>query len=248
VVGRAKVGAIIQARVQSRRLPGKVLRSLPYGSGISIIENIVCRLAAVPRIDVVVVATSDRIENDNIVAVARAADAEVFRGSEDDVLERFYNAAKLFGLSQVVRLTADNPFLDPSLLSLCLETHEKRGADYTKTVGLPLGANFEVVTFRTLERLHRIVSRADEREHVTLRINRNPENYDVCVLDLRNSDYDGLRLTVDWAADYAFACYVFEKIHPINPIFGLDDVITLLKRHPWAKLINAHLNQEHHAL
>ena len=137
MVKSGKVGAIIQARVQSRRLPGKVLLSLPYGSGISIIENIIRRISVVSGIDAVIIATSDRPENDDVVSVARAAGAEVFRGSEDDVLDRFHKAAVLHGVADIVRLTADNPFVDPVMLDACLKAQKKSKADYTKTISIP---------------------------------------------------------------------------------------------------------------
>ena len=244
MVKSGKVGAIIQARVQSRRLPGKVLLNLPYGSGISIIENIVRRIRIVSGIDVVIIATSDQPENDDVVSVARAAGAEVFRGSEDDVLDRFHKAAVLHDLAQIVRLTADNPFVDPAILDACLKTHEKHEADYTKTIGLPLGMNFEVISFPALDRLQRSVTLSDEREHVTLHVCRNPANFNVCTLDLGKPEYEGLRLTVDWEADYAFACFIYEQLYFPKQIFHMDGIDELLKKYPWAKLINANLKQE----
>lgn len=247
MVSPGKIGAIIQARVMSRRFPGKVLLSLPYGSGISIIENIVLRVGNVPKINAVVVATSDRPENDEIVSIARSAGAEVFRGSEDDVLDRFHKAAALHGLGQIVRLTADNPFIDPSILSVCLENHEKRKADYTKTVGLPLGMNFEVISFSALERLQRNVILNDEREHVTLHVNKNPSDFTICVLNLGRPEYEGLRLTVDCETDYALACFIYEQLGRSKRNFNINvnDIVKLLKKYPWAKLINSNLKTKH---
>jgi len=245
VVKAEKVGAIIQARVGSRRLHRKVLRELPYGSGLSIIENIVHRVRAASGIDAVIVATSNHPENDEVVSVARAVGADVFRGSEDDVLERFHQAAVIHGLANIVRLTADNPFVDPVILDSCLEAHEKRKADYTKTIGLPLGMNFEVITFPVLDRLQRSVNLGDEREHITLHINNNPLDFSVCVLDFGRPEYEGLRLTIDWEADYALACFIFDQLYTPKRNFNLDDVLTLLNKHPWAKLINSNLNTDH---
>ena len=239
-----KVGAIIQARVQSRRLPGKVLLSLPYGSGISIIENIIRRISVVSGIDAVIIATSDRPENDDVVSVARAAGAEVFRGSEDDVLDRFHKAAVLHGVADIVRLTADNPFVDPVMLDACLKAHKKSKADYTKTIGLPVGMNFEVISFKALDRLQRSVTLNDEREHVTLHVCRNPANFNICTLNLGKSEYEGLRLTVDCEADYALACFIYEQLYFPKQIFDMDGIDGLLKKYPWAKLINANLKQK----
>jgi spore coat polysaccharide biosynthesis protein SpsF len=244
VVSAGKVGAIIQARVRSRRLPGKVLRSLPYGSGISIVENIVRRVKLALGIHAVIVATSDCPEDDDVASVARAAGAEVLRGSEHDVLDRFHKAAVLHGLSQVVRLTADNPFVDPVFLDACLESHGKGKADYTKTIGLPLGMNCEAISFPALDRLQRGVSLSDEREHVTLHLNKNPANFIVGVIDLGKPEYEGLRLTIDWESDYALACFIYEQLYTPRKIFNLDDIIALLNKHPWARLINADLKKE----
>lgn len=245
MVTAEKVGAIIQARVGSRRFNRKVLRNLPYGSGLSIIENIVHRARAVSGIDAVIVATSNHPENDEVVSVARAAGADVFRGSEDDVLERFHQAAVIHSLAHIVRLTADNPFVDPVILDTCLGAHKMRKADYTKTIGLPLGMNFEVITFPVLDRLQRSVNLSDEREHITLHINNNPSGFAVCVLDYSRPEYEGLRLTIDWEADYALACFIFEQLYTPKKNFNLDDVVTLLNKYPWAKLINSNLQTDH---
>jgi len=236
VVG--KVGAVIQARINSRRFPGKVLLSLPYGSGTSIIENIIKRVLTIPRIDTVIVATSLRPENNSIISVARKAGAEVIRGSEDDVLERFHKAAVAHGLAQIVRLTADNPFVDPALLNSCLEKHGKAKAEYTKTVGLPQGMNFEVISFQALDRLQRRVCLNDEREHVTLHVNRNQKNFTVNILDLGKPEYKGLRLTIDQEADYALACFIYENLNTTNQIINLNNIVKLFKKYPWAKFLN----------
>lgn len=239
-----KVGAVIQARINSQRFPGKVLLSLPYGSGTSIIENIIKCVLAVPRIDTVIVATSLRSENDSIISVAREAGAEVIRGSEDDVLERFHKAAVAHGLAQIVRLTADNPFVDSALLNACLEKHGKAKAEYTKTVGLPQGMNFEIISFLALDRLQRSVRLSDEREHVTLHVNRNPKKFAMNVLDLGKPECKGLRLTIDRKTDYALACFIFEYLNSTNQIINLANITRLFQKYPWAKLINSDFTKE----
>ena len=244
MVTACKVGAVIQARMMSRRLRGKVLLNLPFGSGITIVENIIRRAQSVQGVDSVIVATSDREENMALVPVAAAAGALVFRGSEEDVLARFRGVAIRHGLEHVIRLTADNPFIDPKFLRLALKAHLDHGADYTRSVGLPLGVNLEIVSSRALDRLDRVATRPDDREHVTLYINRNQAEFKVCNLDLGRPEFRDLRMTVDWWADYAFACFVYEHLFEKDPLFGLDAVLPLLDRYPWAKMINLELKQE----
>lgn len=248
MVTACKIGAVIQARMLSRRLKGKVLLSLPFGSGISIVENIIRRAQSVQGIESVILATSDREENDALVPVASAAGVLVFRGSEEDVLARFHAVAIRHSLEHVIRLTADNPFIDPKFIRVALDAHLDHGADYTKSVGLPLGTNLEIVSSRALDRLERVATRPDDREHVTLYINRNQTSFKICTLDLERPEFRDLRMTVDWGADYAFACFVYEHLFKNDPLFGLDAVLTLLDRYPWARMINVELEQEQQTL
>jgi spore coat polysaccharide biosynthesis protein SpsF len=239
-----KVGAIIQARARSNRLPGKVLLKLPFDGPHSIVDNVISRARRVESIDAVIVATSRDSANDAIAASATKSGAGLFRGSEDNVLERFYQAATENALTTIVRLTADNPCIDPIFIARALREHAEQAADYTRTVGLPVGMNVEVISTAALKRVFESVERADDKEHVTLYVNRNPAQFQTIRLDLTTPGYADLRLTVDWEGDYAFACFLFDHLYQQDPYFGLDRVMELLSRHPWARKINGALRQE----
>jgi len=239
-----KVGAIIQARARSRRLSGKVLLKLPFNGPHSIVDNVISRARRVVSIDAVIIATSRDSENDAIAASVKKSGAGVFRGSEDNVLERFYQAATENGLTTIVRLTADNPCIDPNFIDRALREHAKRAADYTRTVGLPIGMNVEVISTAALKRVFETAERADDKEHVTLYVNRNPAQFQTVRVDLTMPGYADLRLTVDWESDYAFACFLYDHLYHKDPYFGLDKVMELLGRHPWARKINGALRQD----
>ena len=243
-----KVGAIVQARVGSSRLPGKVLLKLPFGGSHSIVENVLLRAMKVPAVDTVVLATSREPENDSLASCANRAGASLFRGSENNVLERFYQAATEHGLKTIVRLTADNPCIDPANVQRALDEHAVQGADYTRTVGLPLGMNVEVFSFGALVRVFEAADRDDDKEHVTLYMNRHPASFKICRLDWAKAGYEDLRMTVDWEGDYAFACFLYDRLYETEPCFGLDAVMELLDRYPWAKMINRTLRQEQQVL
>lgn len=148
---KSKVGAIIQARCNSTRLEKKVLRKMPHGLGVSIIEQIIHRISKCSDINEVIVATSVENDDDEIVSLCKSKNIACFRGSKNNVLERFYEASRYFGLHHIVRLTADNPFFDHSVLSACINYHLVNRCDYTKTCYYPLGTNVETFTSEALE-------------------------------------------------------------------------------------------------
>jgi spore coat polysaccharide biosynthesis protein SpsF len=243
-----KVGAIIQARVGSNRLPGKVLLKLPFGGVHSIVENVLLRARKVPSVDTVVLATSRESENDSLAAFVNGTGASLFRGSENNVLERFHQAAAEHALKTIVRLTADNPCIDPVRIEQALHAHAEQDADYSRTVGLPLGMNVEIFSFEALTRVLEAAERDDDKEHVTLYMNRHPASFKIAKLDWARADYQDLRMTVDWEGDYAFACFLYDRLYETDHCFGLDAVTELLDRYPWAKMINRTLKQEQQVL
>jgi len=205
---RTGVGIILQARMGSSRLPGKALASI---SGQTILEHCLRRLMFA-GVAPVVLATTDRPEDQALAAVAQHLGASVFRGDADDVLARFVAAADAFGFEEIVRATADNPGTDiqaPGRLLAALRIAE---ADYVYEQGLPYGAAVEVVTREALVRASRETTRRDDREHVTTYVRRNAHLFCVVQLaapaPLRRPD---VRLTVDTADDLAHVRTLFER-------------------------------------
>jgi len=234
------IGVIIQARMSSDRLPGKILLKLPFGSEYTLIEQIIFRVKSIGF--KVIVATSVNKENDVLEEIAKRNDVYLFRGSEEDVLSRFYNAAILYKLDIIVRLTADNPCIDPGILDKTIKTHLKNNADYTKTTGLPLGLNIEVLSFGALKKTYENAILDEDREHVTSFIFRNSDEFKINIIPF-DVELPNVRLTVDYALDYAFVCYIYESLFIKDRFFGLEEVLSLLKRNQWALLINKDMIQ-----
>ncbi len=146
---RGKVVAIIQARTSSTRLPGKVLKRV---NGKSILEILISRVKRSRRLNSLMIATTENKDDDKVVEVAKELGVEWYRGSEEDVLKRFVDAAKRAEAEVIVRITADNPLTDPELMDKLVEAHLKSQADYTHCVGVPLGAGVEVINREILFR------------------------------------------------------------------------------------------------
>jgi spore coat polysaccharide biosynthesis protein SpsF len=234
----AKTGIIIQARVNASRLPGKVLLPLPQNAGRTLLDQVVANAAAVVPKPEIILATSTNPENDILEQAAVKNGIHFFRGEEQDVLARFYQAARAHKLNTIVRLTADNPFIDPGLLSQTLQQHLLSGVDYTGTVGLPLGANLELFSFRALEQAFREARAAEHREHVTPYIRLNPGLFSLSQQDFTGGEWGKpeWRLTIDNESDYALACAIFLALGP--PPLPLARVAAFLTANPALLAIN----------
>jgi spore coat polysaccharide biosynthesis protein SpsF len=230
--------AILQARVSSTRLPGKVLKPL-LGEPMLIrqIERVRrCRL-----IDKLVVATSVDSSDDALIEVLSQTGIACFRGSLDDVLERFYQAAKPSQPEHVVRLTGDCPLADPVLIDEAINAHLSCGVDYTSTAlnpSYPDGLDVEVIRFAALERTWREAGLPSEREHVTPYIYHHPELFRLKSVE-QAENMSCLRWTVDEPADFVFVERVYAELYPINPAFAMNDVLALLEKQPELLGINA---------
>ncbi|SFP77710.1 cytidylyltransferase domain-containing protein [Hymenobacter arizonensis] len=235
----ARVVVIIQARMSSSRLPGKVLLPLPLSGTTTVLGHVVGRARLLAPGQRVIVATSTLPADAPLAAAAQALGAEVFRGDEQDVLGRFAGALAAHEAEIVVRITADNPAIDPAFLRAAVAHHLATEADYTLTTGLPLGTNVEVMAATALRRAHDEATRPEEREHVTPYLRRHPELFRLETLPLAVSPaVAALRLTVDYASDYAFLHLLYSHL-PAD--FSLTDpagLPALLARYPWLASIN----------
>ncbi|MDO7853449.1 cytidylyltransferase domain-containing protein [Hymenobacter convexus] len=234
-----RVVVIIQARMNSSRLPGKVLLPLPLSAETTVLGHVVARARQVVPAASVVVATSTLAADDAVAAAAQALQVPVFRGDEQDVLSRFVGAAAAHDAEVVVRITADNPALDPAFMRAAVAHHLATQADYTLTTGLPLGTNVEVLTAAALRRAGAEATQPEEREHVTPYLRRHPELLRLETLPLEvPAAVAGLRLTVDYPSDYALLHLLYSQL-PAD--FSLTDpagLPALLVRHPWLAAIN----------
>jgi spore coat polysaccharide biosynthesis protein SpsF len=234
---RASTLAILQARMSSRRLPGKVLRPI---LGRPMLALQLERVRRCRRIDKLIVATSTEPSDDPIAALCRPEGIECFRGSLEDVLDRYYCAALPFRPDHVVRLTADCPLADPALIDRVIAFHLEGGYDFTSNSlvrTFPAGLDVSVFRHALLEEAWCKARLPAEREHVTVYMKAHPERYRLG--DFRDGeDRSGLRWTVDEPADLDFVTAVYERLYPANPRFDAADVYRLLEREPALGAIN----------
>lgn len=202
-----KIGAVIQARMGSSRLPGKVLRPI---AGLPLLAHVTGRLGLLKTAMHIVVATSTKPQDDAIAAHCRQSSVACFRGSERDVLARYAACAAENDFDHIVRLTADNPFTDIEELDRLSELHVREGNDYTHSFGeLPIGVGAEIFSRAALVRSEREGHAENHREHVNEYVQENPQSFRIGMLTVPpNKRRPDLSLTVDTEADYALACRV----------------------------------------
>jgi spore coat polysaccharide biosynthesis protein SpsF len=220
--------AILQARMSSSRLPGKVMAPV---LGEPMIARQIERLKRAKRIDKLIVATSTDPTDDELAAFCQDLGVEVFRGSLEDVLDRYAKALQRYpGATTVVRVTADCPLADPALIDKVIEHHLDVGADYTsntlRTRSYPHGLDVEVMRPQALQRAAERARDPYECEHVTPYIYRRPEQFRLAGVAQHRSQAK-LRWTVDLPADLEFVRDVYAKLYPFNPEFTTDDVLAL---------------------
>lgn len=244
-----KIGAIIQARTSSTRLPGKVVKDLPYGSNITVLQQVIRRLKKSKRLNSIIVSTTTEKEDNCIIKLAKIENIKWFRGSRDDVLERYYMTAKENYVDIIVRITSDCPCIDPKIVDFVIEEHIRTCADFTSNALIktyPEGLGVEVLNFSTLEKAHREAKSDFEREHVCPYIYKtNREVFKIH--SLKSPKYlsaPEIRITLDTEEDYALLCAVFDYLFFKNKYFDTLDIIKLFKKKPWLKLINKNIFQK----
>ena len=220
--------AILQARMTSSRLPGKVMAPV---LGEPMIGRQIERLRRATRIDRLIVATSQQSSDDELASYCQSLGLDVVRGALDDVLGRFATAlADHPDADVVVRLTADCPLTDPALIDAVIARHQAEGADYTSnTLGTrtyPHGLDAEVIRAEVLLQAARLADDPYEREHVTPYIYRRPEVFRLAGM-MRRPSLAQLRWTVDVADDLAFVRGVYASLYPADPAFTSEAVVAL---------------------
>lgn len=218
--------AILQARMTSSRLPGKVMKPI---LGMPMIGRHIERLNRCDSLDRIVVAISKDASDDGLAAYCEGLGVRVYRGSLDDVLGRFQGAATVYGAEHVVRLTADCPLADPTVIDACVWRHIETGADYTSNTlerSYPDGLDVEVMTAAALSVMHAEAKDPYEREHVTPFLHRHPERFRVAQL-VQSAPLGEHRWTVDTPDDFEFVSRVFYMLYPTNPHFEQADILGL---------------------
>ena len=233
---------IIQARMESTRLPGKVI--LPLG-GKPAIQHVIERTKLIPGISKVIVATPTSPTDDPLVQFCNSMDVPVFRGSENDVLDRYYRAALLHQADVVVRITADCPLIDPIESGKVIKKFFDMDADYVSNTNppmLPDGLDTEVFTIGALTKAWNNGKEKSEREHVTLYIYSNPEEFKIGSVKYQE-DLNQYRLTLDEMADYLLLNKIFSALEEKGQFGYLHEVVLILKSNPEFLKINRHIQR-----
>ncbi len=230
--------AILQARMGSSRLPGKVMMSI---LGRPMLELQIERIRRAVLIDKLVVATTANPEDDEIEQLCTSLNINCFRGSEEDLLDRYYESAKQFQADYIVRLTGDDPLTDPNLIDDMVAKMKSGSFDaVTNTIypTYPEGLDLSVLTFKSLSRAWSEADLQSQREHVTPYIYDNAEEFRTFHYK-QNTDKSSLRWTVDYKEDFIFIEEIYKDLYPSNKTFLTDDVYKLLENKPSLVKINS---------
>lgn len=233
---------IVQARMGSTRLPGKVLMDL---AGYPVIDHVVVRASAATKVDRLVVATTDLPDDDQLYDWCGQNHICCVRGDSDDVLGRFITAIDEYPCDNLIRITADCPFVDPGVIDSLITLHQATMSDYTSNVleySFPHGLDAEVVSTEVLRRMSDFTRLDSHREHVTLYIRENPDRFATANLGWGRDD-SGFRLTLDHQEDYRVISKLFELLKPVGRLFSLYQVIELANRMPELFLANAGIDR-----
>jgi len=234
------IAAIIQARMGASRLPGKVLKKI---DSVSLLEFQINRVKKSQNIKDIIVATSTKNEDNLIENLCNKIGIKCFRGSENDVLARYYECAKIYEVDTVIRLTADCPLIDPYVIDSVLENFQSHKIDYAsntvppKSSKWPDGSDVEIFTFNALKRAHEEATDDDDREHVTFYFWKKPNGFKTFQLD-NKYDWSKYRFTVDYIEDFKAIKLIYRELQD-RKIFGhIHEIIKILEDRPDIKNLN----------
>jgi spore coat polysaccharide biosynthesis protein SpsF len=237
-----KTVIIVQARMTSTRLPGKVLKMV---LNKPLLEYQIERLKQIKIADEIVIATTTNDTDQPIVDLCNRLDLPYFRGSEEDVLSRYYEAAEKYNADVVVRITSDCPVIDPAVCEEAITYFLKNQGqyDYVRLEQYPRGLDVEVFSFTVLDECFRGATDKPDREHVTPFIYRHPERYRLKNM-ICDEDYSHHRWTVDTPEDLELITRIIEELYPNNQKFDYVDILEVLQRYPEWNNINAEVRQK----
>ena len=228
---------ILQARTGSSRLPNKVLKKI---CGKPMLQHIIERVKKCRNVDKIIVATTIKEEDNEIAILCDSIETECFRGSENDVLDRYYCAACIYEPINVIRVTADCPLIDSKLIDSMIETHNKGNFDYTSNTLVetyPDGLDAEIFKFEVLKKAWMEATLASEREHVTPYIKFKGDFRRFSVE--RSPSLKEKRWTVDTAEDFNMVSKIYEGLYREGKYFGTDEILSFLSEHKNIETMNS---------
>ncbi|WP_042239021.1 glycosyltransferase family protein [Neochlamydia sp. S13] len=240
-----KINIIIQARMGSTRLPGKVLQPIMQRP---LLGYLIERVRRIQTMHTLIIATTTHSQDDVIASFCEKEKVNIYRGHEHNVLDRYYKTCCEYPADIIVRLTGDCPLIDPAIVDQALNLLLKKSAslDYVSNTQLrtfPRGMDVEAFNFSTLESAHHKATSKFDLEHVTPFIYKHPDLFHLAnFVHMRSAA--NYRLTVDTPEDFLLVSKIFETIYPTNRNFTLADILNVFKTHPQWKKINAHVKQK----
>jgi len=235
----ADVTAIIQARMTSSRLPGKIMYEV---MGRPLLSYQIERLRFSRKVNSIILATTVNGTDDAVARLAEKEGVKLFRGAEHDVLDRYYQAGKLYNVKNIIRLTSDCPLIQPTICDLLVSKFFKANADYAGTgQSFAEGLDCEIFTFSALEQAWKDAGLIPEREHVTLYFRNHPDLFKTAILD-NETDDSSYRITVDEEDDFIVVKAVIEALYQgKRDCFDIIDIKSFLDTHPEIYELNAHI-------
>ncbi len=235
---------IIQARMGSTRLAGKILSKL---EDKLMLEHIYTRLTKCKNLDDIIIATTTETNDDIVEEFAQKNSYKYFRGSSADVLNRYYETAKHYNADVIVRITADCPLICPKLVDYDIDLYINGDYDLVSPLSsdkLIRGLDNEVLSFQLLEKLNSTVTDISEREHVTLHILHNPTIYKILSPKIEEYYIRKYRLTVDEKDDFRLITEIYKRLYKTGEIIDIKDVVNLLDNNRDLANINKHVEQK----
>ena len=234
------ITAIIAARTGSSRLPNKVLLDI---SGKTALERMIERVKNAKTLDRIVIATSTNKRDDSIENICKQINVECIRGSENDLLSRYYLVVEKIQPDIIVKMGADSILVDPFVIDKVVKTFLTNKYDYVSNYGIPKtypeGCTADVYTSKTLREAFLEAKKPSEREHISPFMWNNPHRYALYRVDYEK-DLSSYRLSLDYEEDYIVIKSIFEALYPKNPYFTLEDMISWLDNNPEIIKLNSH--------
>ena len=238
---------VVQARTTSKRLPNKVLLNLPYGRNKTVLEQVIQRVSNSKYIKKIIVATTVNKEDDKIQEICSKVSVDCYRGSEEDVLSRYYEVAMKEKADHIVRITSDCPCIDYEIIDDLIELHIKNNNDFSSNNQIhsfPHGMDCEIVSYPVLLEAFKNSTKKYEREHVMPYIYKsNPQKYKIGTLEDRENNYN-IRVTLDTEEDYILLCLVYDFLYEKNNFFNKEEIIKLFKTNKYLYKINQNIEQK----
>lgn len=229
-----RIIVVIQARMGSTRLPGKVIKQIV---GMPVLWHVIERVSKSEIVTDIVVATSINLENDVIREFCSNNNISCYSGSEQDVLERYIGAAEMMNADEsdlLVRITSDCPLIDPEVIDKVIIEHKNKLFDYSSNVVVPTypdGLDCEVFSYKLLKQINTKALKQEEREHVTIHFRNHPELFKLNNI-YNNVDYSKYRWTLDQKEDLDVISYIYSKLYVKGSIFHMRDILNLIDENP----------------